>query len=269
MKTMYFVECAKGILIFSLIIIFSTNFAVAQINLSDLQYTVGERDIPASRSMLSDSHLEIAFLNRFCIKEMMYKSVEYNGIFNNGNLLFSKMTHEGYGKFGELTATVGYGRRFGDKTAVALCGVYLLNHAEHYPTRHSFTIDISLFYQVSSNISLSVSLFNPIHLCYGVIGDEPIPMCFLVNIGYRVGEASTGHIFCKKALPGELDIGIDLTYKPASYIFLYGICSMTRTGIGIHIPWKGFVFSLMTDWYYRVSFSPQCDIHYFFKNDKP
>lgn len=244
-----------------LIIIFP---AQSQNSLCNLQFSEALHDFPAARSMLTSSYLHAAFRNDFCTKEMMFKELEFDFI-RHQDVLLTTITHYGYEGFGKLAVHIGYGRRFGNKVAVALRGVYLLNHATHYPPRHSMTVDFSICYKINGKFCLSVALFNPIRMKYGITGEEVIPMSFGLQGDYQPSEKILISLYGNKTLPGELDIGARLHFQPNDYLILSGTASITNCGIGIYIPWKGFAFSFQGQWYYRISVSPGCGVGYYFK----
>lgn len=229
-------------------------------------YSYGLHDFPAARSMLTSSYLHAAFRNDFCTKEMMFKELEFDFIHQQDALL-TTITHYGYSNFGELAVHIGYGRRFGNKVAVALRGVYLLNHATHYAPRHSFTVDFSAYCQVSRSISLAVSLFNPIRMKYGVTGEEVIPMVFVLQADYQPNEKLLLALYGEKKLPGTLDAGLEMYYNPLPNLMVSGTAALTHCGIGVFVPWKQIIFSIEADWYYKVSVSPQCSLDYLFKKE--
>lgn len=239
----------------------------AQNDLQRIQFTGSLMDYPAARCMLPTSYLHISFRNDFCTKEMMSKTVEYDFIHHQDALLAS-IRHYGYTAYGEMSVHLGYGRRFGEKISVALRGVYLLNHAAHYPPRHSVTVDFSICYKINDKICLSVALFNPIHMKYGITGEEVIPMAFQLQGDYRPLDKLLISLYGTKTLPGEFDIGARLHFQPNEYLILSGTASITNCGIGVHIPWKGFIFSVQGQWYYRVSISPGCGVGYYFQGTK-
>jgi len=195
----------------------------------------------------------------------MYKLLEFNLIHNYDALLVT-LDHYGYSDFGELTAHIGYGRRFGEKFSVALRGVYLLNHAVHYPVRHSITIDFSMCYKISNTLTLAVSLYNPIRMKYGITGQEVIPMSFNLQVCYLPVDKLLCALYGEKKLPGGFNIGTSIFYHPKQNLILTGDVSLTHCGFGVLVPWKSFVFSIQSQWHYQVSFSPQCNIDYHFKN---
>ena len=254
-----------GIVMPCLILLFLTRLQ-AQVAIQPLHFTRALHDFPAARCMLSAPFLNASFRNNFCTKEMMFKELEFDFIHQQDALL-TTITHYGYGGFGELAVHLGYGRRFGNKVSVTLRSVYLLNHAKHYAPRHSFTVDFSICYKITDKICLSVVLFNPIRMKYGITGEEVIPMKFGLQGDFQPSEKILLSLYGSKTLPGEFDIGARLHFQPDKHLILSGIASTTNCGIGVYIPWKGFLFSAQCQWYYRISVSPQCGVGYYFKKE--
>lgn len=255
-----------SILITTILIILDSLSGSAQVALQDILYTNAMQGFPAARCMLSASYAHAGFRNDYGLKEMMFGNVEYDFIHQQDALLASA-SHYGYSSFGELKVGIGYGRRFGNKIAVALQAVYLLNHAEHYHTRHSFTVDFSAFCQISRSISLAVSLYNPIRMKYGVTGNEVIPMIFALQADYQPNEKLLFALYGEKTLPGTLDLGLEMYYHPLPNLMVSGTAALSHCGIGVLIPWKQIIFSMEADWYYRVGVSSQCGLDYHFKKE--
>lgn len=238
----------------------------AQVSMPSLQFTRVLKDFPAARCMLHSPYLSTSIHNDFCIKEMMFKELEFDFIHGQDALLASA-SHYGYSGFGELAVHLGYGRRFGNKVAVALRGVYLLNHATHYAPRHSFTVDFSAYCQISRTIGLAVCLYNPIRMKYGIKGDEIIPMVFTLQAAYQPSEKLLFALYGEKKLPGTLDAGLEMYYHPLPNLMVSGTAALTHCGIGVFVPWKQIIFSIEADWYYKVSVSPQYSLDYLFKKE--
>lgn len=238
----------------------------AQVALQPSHFTRVLQAFPAARCLLPSPYLGASFRNDFCTKEMMFKELEFDYIHQQDALLTS-VRHYGYSGFGELSIHIGYGRRFGNKVAVALRGVYLLNHATHYAPRHSFTVDFSAYCQVSHAIGLAVNLYNPIRMKYGVTGEEVIPMVFALQADYQPNVKLMLSLYGEKTLPGTLDAGFKMFYHPVPNLIISGTAALTHCGIGVFVPWRQLIFSIKADWYYKVSVSPQVGLDYHFKND--
>ena len=251
-----------SILIITTLIILDALSGSAQVALQDILYTNAMQGFPAARCMLTTSYAHAGFRNDYGLKEMMFGDVEYDYIHQQDALLASA-SHYGYSGFGELNVSIGYGRRFGGKVCVALQAVYLMNHAEHYPMRQSFTIDFSAYCQISRTLGLAVDLFNPIRMKYGVIGEEVIPMIFALQVNYKPNDKLCFTLYGQKKLPGTLELGANIFCQPHKNIILSCDASITHCGIGILIPWKQIIFSIGADWYYRASVSSQGGIGYY------
>lgn len=252
-----------SILIITTLIILDALSGSAQVALQDILYTNAMQGFPAARCMLATSYAHAEFRNDYALKELMFGKVEFDFIHQQDALLASA-SHYGYSGFGELNVSIGYGRRFGGKVCVALQAVYLMNHAEHYPTRHSFTVDFSAYCQISRTLGLVVDLFNPIRMKYGVIGEEVIPMIFALQVNYKLNDKLCFTLYGQKKLPGTLELGANIFCQPHKNIILLCDASITHCGIGLIIPWRLLAFNIKADWYYRVSVSTQEDVGYYF-----
>lgn len=233
----------------------------AQNTIQHFYYTNQLGDNAAACCLAQRTVLKLSFRNDFCTKELMYKSLDFIG-YKKQNALYATISHYGYSAFGELKIGIGYGRVFGNKFAVALHGIYLFNHAAHYTPKHSMTIDLSAICNISSKLNLSVGLFNPIRLKYGIIGTEVIPMRFDISLLYLPSSKIGVNIFCQKELPGKFNVAAGLIIHPIDMIFIDTYCSLTDLMLGIQLPWKKLRFGISTKWHYQLGFSFQTNFYY-------
>lgn len=249
----------KFLNILLLLLLHANFFASAQTDLHTIQICEQSSELAAYKALAGQSFIQCDFKTEFCTKELMNTFLNA-GIVKNSNALTCLISHYGYSQFGELQLQLGYARNFGHKLGIALQGIYLMKHAAQYKIQHSLTVDLSFAYQISRNLFIAVDLYNPIRMKYGVTGDEIIPMEFHLQTCYHKNDKISATLFCKKTLPGHLDLGLELGYRPLSFLIISGNCTNRKCGIGIHITWKKIVFCIRSDWYYRISFSPESDI---------
>lgn len=205
------------------------------------------------------SYLSAHFLNKFCKKEMMEEVLEVQHAYQK-NCLIGILSHSGFSRFGELTASIGYGRTFGQRFSVALQAVYLLSHADSYASIHSFTITLSAFCKMSDKYALAVELENPIRMRYGIVGGELIPMYFDVRLLYFPYRKINAFVYVHKVLPGELDIGAGGIWQ-AHRNLMFGLsASNTHLQADIHIPFNKIITAIACQWHFHTGFSPRCSI---------
>lgn len=209
-------------------------------------------DIAAAQCMQEHSILRISFQDHYFTKEMMTKGVGFNWA-HKGNHLIAIIKHDGYAKFGTLETAIGYGRRFGDKFSISLLGIYMLSHATHYPTLHSWTIDLSAFGNITDKLWIAIDLYNPIHTKYGINEGSYIPSLFKFRIGYIPNNQLGGAFICNKNLPQGLEMGLHLYYHPLKKIAITGTFSNKQIGLHLQTAWKHFVCRLETSWHYKIS----------------
>ena len=241
----------------------SFGLAQSQTTLSQYHFCHRTHDIPAYAPFTEQSAVGFMFRNDFCVAELMYKSLELH-LLHDGNVFHLRTSHDGYARFGEVRVDAGYGRRFGQRLSISLTGTYIARHAEHYRSRHSFTVDVSAYCQISPQWGVAVGLFNPIRMRYGITGQEVIPMSFSLDILHRRDEKLLFFLQARKELPGGFDAGIGLCYQPSKYLILNGNCSLRHIGIGICVPWHRLLISIQSEWHYRISFSNAVSAHYLF-----
>lgn len=256
--------CVNIKLILYILYISQTNgLAQSTATLSQYHFCHRTHDIPAYAPFTEQSAVGFMFRNDFCVPELMYKSLELH-LLHEGNVFHLRTSHDGYARFGEIRVDAGYGRCFGHRLSISLTGTYIAQHAEHYRSRHSLTIELSAYCQISPQWGLAVGLFNPIRMRYGITGQEVIPMGFSLEILHRRDEKLLFFLQAKKELPGSFDAGGGLCYRPSKHLILNGHCSLRHLGIGVCVPWRRLLIGIQSEWHYRISFSNEVATHYLF-----
>ena len=240
-----------------------TGMAQPSVNIAELYFSMCTHDIPAYAPFAEHSLASFTFRNDFCVPELMYKSLEIH-LLHEGNVFHLRTSHDGYARFGEIRVDAGYGRRFGHRLSISLTGTYIAQHAEHYRSRHSFTVNLSAHCLLTPHWGVAVGLFNPIRMRYGITGQEVIPMVFSLQIHHRWDEKMLAFLQIKKTLPGGFDVGGGLFCRPLQHLLLTGSCSLRQIGIGVCLPWRHLLVGIQTAWYYRISFSNAATVHYLF-----
>lgn len=135
----------------------------------------------------SHSLLSCEWHNAYFMKEMM--TAQLRGLWNyKQNLVAARLSHFGGSAYGDMTLTLGYGRSFARRWSFALQGYYLWQHAQHYPSVHSFTFDLSLYLLLSPKLAAGVLIFNPAQLKYAITGDIPLPVQLQVDLTYMMSD---------------------------------------------------------------------------------
>jgi len=249
--------------IFGLLALITYCTLPAQEMVSWKNYTVDEHI--ALRLIENGHSFHAGYSNHFLTKEISESIIDGAHVFDGNGLLWS-IGHTGFKAYGTAEFRLGYGRRFGNKVVIALRGCYLWQHARHYESQHSFTIDISAAYQMSRKLLLAITMYNPIRMKYGVVGDEVIPMTFNILARYTAGKQVLLDVFVRKRLPIGFEMGGSVHYFPLRALYLHLICSNQRCGIGIMFGWKNLQFQIRGDWYYRLGIIPSMDIYGYFSN---
>jgi len=250
-------------LIINAIVILLTFPASAQNPLIQYFYVSQAPTFPAAGALFEQSLLSAEFHNDFCLKELIYKSLSYDFV-KNRNCGFLVLDHFGYSKYGNFSLSAGYARCFGHKLSISLAGDYLVQHAEHYPSLHSFTIDISGILLINNNAGILISLYNPIRMHYGVVGQSIIPMQFNIESYYQIDSKLISYMLCKKTLPGNLEIGGGLNCYPTKHLYVNIFCSQIKIGAGAATQWKHFILGTSANWNYKLGISTQSHLNYLF-----
>ena len=204
-------------------------------------------------------YMRMSFQNQYFTKEMMTEELSYYHV-RRRNCFSAFFSHDGFARYGEFSAKVGYGRCFGQRVAVALQAVYLLNHAESYASVHSFTVNIASLCRLTDKCALAVELYNPVHLHYGVIGGEVIPMQLDLRFLYSINSQLIACLYAHQTLPGKLDVGINGIWQPHPNLMLDVNFSNRRLQAGVHVPFRRLIAAVSFQWHYFAGFSPQCQL---------
>lgn len=218
-------------------------------------------DIAAAQCMQEHSILRISFQDHYFTKEMMTKVIGYQWAHQNNHLI-TVVKHTGYAHFGILETTIGYGRNFGNKVGISLSGVYVMSHATHYPTLHSWTINLSAFANLTENIWIAIDLYNPTHNKYLTQEGSYIPSRFLFQVGYVPNSKLGGSVFCNKELPAGLELGLNLYYHPIEKLIFTGVFSSQQIGIHIQTNWNRFICRVEASWNYKISSTTALEFYY-------
>lgn len=213
-------------------------------------------------SAFSTSYVGFHIRNDFGMKEMMFADVS-SAWYCKKNLLIMSVNHYGYGNYGEMRLSVGYGRNFGDRFAMTARIFYLMVHARGYPTRHSLCTDFALAYKVSNKLWFDATIHNPFMMRYGIVGQDIIPLSFSVGCTYLPIPKLLLSLSTTKKLPGEWDIDCRFLTQLIPPLLLSVNCSNSRLGIIIGLIHRKFLISVEAAWYYRISVSPQIGGLYF------
>ena len=200
-------------------------------------------------------------LSHFLTKEITDFTMDGAHVWHGDGLLW-QANHTGFSAFGTMEFRLGYGRRFGQHLAVMLRGCYLWRHARHYEGTHSFTIDLSIAYQMNRKLLFAISLYNPIRMKYGITGNEVIPMTFDFRMCYRAGKQVWMDIILHKRLPSGFEAGGGVFYKPNKTLSFQLTGSNLRCSLGVMVGWGSWRLQLFSDWYYRTGITPGIDLWY-------
>lgn len=203
-----------------------------------------------------------AFENRHLTKELMMEEV-WGNIALGDNILPFYVSHYGNGAYGQLHLACGYGRNFGGRFSLSVRFFYLLEHARHYPSRHSIFVDASFDCMINRKLHLAASISNPFNMRYGITASEHIPIRFNVAASYKISGRIVADIMLSKAFPGGFEAGGRLFYSPVAGLILDLACTNARLDFGICVPLKRFLLTVRSCWSYRLSLSPQLQLMYF------
>lgn len=239
----------------------------AQSVLSVSDYQILRNSNFAQLNNASSSWVNASCRNDYFLKEMMTADLTGTLLFGDNAVAF-QCSHEGYSKYGNLTSSIGYSRKFAERVSVGLRFYYLFQHVEQYESVHSVTFDISLHAVVSKKLSFGFEVYNPARLKYGVRGNSLIPMMFRVQAQYVFSDKLLFLITLHKHLPGEFDVVLGAYYRPTSYFFLSFDVSLMNADVGVMLRCRSLYFTIDFKYNYRLGFSPEIGLAYRFPHRK-
>ena len=209
--------------------------------------------------------VSLAFENGYLLKELMDKSALFY-FCHKGNLVSAQLSHSGFAKMGELTASCGYGRRFGSRFVAALRLFYIYSYARHYQPLHSFTVDMSFAACVTDKLMLSVSAYNPIRMKYGVTGSEYIPVKVHLDAACSLSQRVLLSLSLQKDFPGPFQVAAACGVTLSPYIALSFSCALPQPSVGLScfLHWRRFSLEMASAYHFPLGLSPQCRLSYGF-----
>ena len=209
--------------------------------------------------------LSLCFENGYLLKELMDKSALFY-LCRKGNLVSAQLSHSGFSKMGELTASCGYGRRFGSRFVAALRLFYIYSYARHYQPIHSFTVDISFAACVTDKLLLSVSTYNPIRMKYGITGSEYIPVKIHLDAAYALSKRVLLSLELQKNFPGPFQVAASCGVTLSKYIALSFSCALPQPSLRLScfLHWRHFSLEVASAYHFPLGLSPQCRLSYGF-----
>jgi len=233
-----------------------------QITVSDYFLLNNRKQIFSVYAFLTGGNISIYSQNQFLLKELCTENI--SGNYNiKGNAVVMSVTHFGYSKYGIITISSGYAHVFAKRVSFGLQLHYLMHHAAEYPKIHTFTLDFSLYGQITPKIGIGASAYNPANLKYGLTGKEKIPMLYILMLNYKINDKVLLALSATKQLPGFFDITGTVCFRDKFYGFMTDV-SLKKVGMGFSFWWKRFQFNVGGDFDYRLGFSPFAGIGCFF-----
>ena len=215
----------------------------------------------AAACFLPRSAVSAHFDNRFWVKEMMTKRV--GAVFRKGqNSFLVDCQHFGYSRFGELTARVGYGRRFGQHLAFALRFHYLMTHSAESACVHSITFDLSGYATIGKNIGLGFAVLNPARLKYGIMGKNVLPIRLQFDINYRVGKQILLFARVEKEIRSAFRIEAGAAYqvKVLHLTVSAGFPAPCGT-VRVHVACGRWLIGVSGQYHLKAGFIPQANVY--------
>ncbi len=252
-------------IILYLIALFSTPFLLKSQNFGNAEsYSRLESPCTSAQLFIPNSFILTTCCNDYLLKETTKAHIDlWLRAGNNGIAI--AIEHQGYSKFGEIKASVGYGRLFGQKVGVTIKFHYLGTHADHYEFLHSVTFDVSTFFAATKKLFFGFEIYNPARLKYNFTSTEIIPMKFALWSQFKYSDKLIFSLLIFKQLPGNFNIAASAHYAPLNYFAFHLDLSLNELDIGIFLRCKKVYFKIDASYNYQLGFSPKIGLLYQFK----
>ncbi len=209
--------------------------------------------------------VSLGFENGYLQKELMDKSALFY-FCHKGNLMSAQLSHSGFSEMGELTASCGYGRRFGSRFVAAMRLFYIYSYARHYEPIHSFTVDMSLAVSITDKLLLAVSAYNPIRMKHGITGCEYIPVEVHLDAAYALSNRVLLSLTMQKCFPGPFRVSASCGVTLSKVIALSFSCCLPQPSVSLScfLRWRRFSLEMVSAYHFPLGLSPQCRLSYGF-----
>ena len=202
----------------------------------------------------SDNNLlSLSVENRYFLKEMTSERFSCSFAYRR-HRFFASVQHTGFSRFGELLGRVGYGLKLSPRFAIVSHFYYSMFHAKSYNPVHSITFDLSLCAEVNDQIGVVLQAYNPAHLHYGIVSENPIPITLQSMLYYKIHRDLFLSAQLSKDLPGNWDVNLS-AYYVVRCLALKGTMSLHSLSADISCQWRSLLFSLRSQYDYQVGFS--------------
>lgn len=215
----------------------------------------------AAGCFLPRSFISAEFDNHFLVREMMTKRV--GAVFRKGQSGFTvECQHFGYSRFGELTAKVGYNRRFGQHLAFGLRFHYLMTHSAESSCVHSITFDLSCFATLGKSIGLGFAVVNPARLKVGITGKNVLPILLQFDLNYKIGKQILLFARVEKELKSAFCIEAGAAYQVRMLQLTVSASFPAPCGtVRVHVACGRWLIGVSGQYLLRAGFIPKADVY--------
>lgn len=141
---------------------------------------------PAGLSTLASPTAGIFYENRFLMKELGFKSAAF-GMPLNWGVIGVSASQFGYSEYNENKIGLAYSRQFSPKLRLGMQLDYLLlNYADVYSNRQTFTFEIGLQSQLTEKVCVGAYVFNPARVDISTSDDYKMPIVMRLGVSYAI-----------------------------------------------------------------------------------
>lgn len=229
-------------------------------SITDVYLLTLSQDNGAAGCYLSHSALMAYFDNRFLVKEMMTKGL--GAVFRKGqNGFLMDCQHFGYSRYGELSARVGYSRRFGRHLAFGLRFQYLMMHSSENQCVHSISFDLSAYATIGKNIGLGFVVVNPARLKLGITGKNVLPIRLQFDLNYKIGKQILLFARVEKELKSAFCIEAGAAYHlKVLYLIVAAGFPQPKFSVNMQIACGRWLLGVSCQYLLRAGFVPMASV---------
>ena len=154
---------------------------------------------PAGLAKLQGWHGGLYYENQWLLKETAYKSGGLAKHIADVGCFGLSICQYGWSQFSENLFSVAYARDFGPYFQMGLRTDWILLHfGDAYPDRNAPGFELGIQSQVTEQLRLGATLFNPFRLKFKTLNEDTLPVVMAMGLAYQFTEDFVGQLELEK-----------------------------------------------------------------------
>jgi hypothetical protein len=220
----------------------------------------------AGLTWVNKINAEIYFENRFLVKEMALKAIGIALPIKSGTFGLS-FREFGFSLYNEMTTGLAFGKKLGKSFSAGVQLDYLRIHlGEDLGTKHLFTFEIGMEFQINHNLCLGVHFYNPISVKLTSYANERIPSVINLGFSWKFSEGFITTIEVEKdiQLKPIFKAGLEYHFVKPVYIRIGLLTNPAMFTFGLGFEFGQVKFDFASSYHLVLGYSPQVSLIYAF-----